>query len=140
MKDKFIMILTIALSIFGLLFFLRMRKKDNLSLFYNSFGLSKSKGELAVIADAQYSSLRELGFNKSVLFGTLFGLNKDDLIYVYNIFGKKARSFGGSPFGFIGYKLDLMQWYDKELTGENRMRMYDIWKKTEIQGVNSLIV
>jgi len=138
MKDKFIMILTIALSIFGLLFFLRRRRgysRDGVYVGWSRTSFDSSK--CGDIANFQFEAMRSFGTDNKQLFDSLKGLNKNELIEVNRLFDKRAYMGIGGFFG-TGQKLNLMQWYYKELNNSEKKQMYDIWKHTNVSGVELL--
>ncbi len=63
-------------------------------------------------------------------------LNKDELIAVFNAFGKRRYAVNGSPVfipWFYEHK-NLFFWYNEELESDNGdlQRMKNIWSKTDL--------
>ncbi len=94
--------------------------------------LSKTKAELELIAKMQVTYMGNMGTEEKEIFESIEGLNPNDLIELYNIFGEKEYAFGTyqGEMALIGNKLNLLQWYNEELSGEDLAKMREIWKKT----------
>lgn len=103
-----------------------------------SYGkLSRSEAELKNIAETQFSAMTIDGTDEDNIFDSLEGLNKNDLIYVYNKFGKRKYSFFGESslvddFFQMSTALDLFGWYRREIDtdSEDWEKIKTIWAPT----------
>jgi len=87
--------------------------------------------EAQTIADRLYYAMADIGTDTNLLFTSLESLTAQQLIMVYNAFGKRSYAYTGSWFG-LGYDLDLFGWFNKELSGNNLTRMKQLWAKTNL--------
>jgi len=85
--------------------------------------------EAQTIADRLYYAMADIGTDESLLFSSLQNLTAQQLIQVYNAYGTRPYAYTGSWFG-LGYNLDLFGWFNKELSGNQLMRMKQLWAKT----------
>jgi len=94
--------------------------------------LSRSIAELSLIADLQLTYMENPGTDEKGLFNSLEGLNSEDLKEVFNQFGKKEYALGTyqGEIALIGENLNLLQWYNEELSGEDLKKMRKIWMNT----------
>ena len=94
---------------------------------------SVSNDALKLIAEAQAEGMLSYGTNEDLLFDSLKGLNKYDLIKVFNYFGKRPyEAISGGQDDYIGTMRDLFTWYKFELNGNELKKMKEIWKDSEI--------
>lgn len=92
----------------------------------NQSKLQFSRATYKKIAELQRKALVGAGTNEEILFLSLEGLNADDLKVVFMDFGLQAR--GADFIGFT--RMDLIDWYNKELSGKDLEKMRTIWKPT----------
>ncbi len=90
------------------------------------------------IAENQFNAMRKVGTNEDSLFADLKGLSKGELEQVYNSFGTRFYSwFGQTGFlaenGISGIKLDLFNWYKKELSKKQLSQMRMVWKSKGVE-------
>jgi hypothetical protein len=116
--------------------------KNLLRLISSFFSGFKSKAEdegyiapdkndkYALIAHEQHEACYMVfGTDTNRLFKTLEGLSDSELKQVFAAFGMRSYFLNGRIFS-MGEKLNLIQWYDKELTKSELRKMYLVWRGT----------
>lgn len=86
----------------------------------------------ADIADREFNAMNMWGTDTESLFAAVAGLSPQELIAVASKFGKRASTvslFPGTQQS-ISLPRTLTEWYDSELSGEDRNRMRAIWAGT----------
>jgi len=136
---KSVLILAIPLVLLGVWFFIKKLRGDVLIEFEPQYFLglrSKTENELKQIALVQFNAMRNPGTDEKIIFSSLDGLNNADLVSVYNYFGKRGYWIAGDfPIALGGSANDLMGWYKEELSKTSRLKMYEIWKDTDLPTV-----
>jgi hypothetical protein len=87
----------------------------------------------ATIAKNLQNAMYGLGTNteEGGIFELLKGLNKDDLIRVYNEFGLRKNGDTSLKFWNVP-KMDLIDWFKDELSGDDLDRMEKVWRVTDL--------
>lgn len=95
---------------------------------------SKSNEALKQIAEMQDAAMNEMGTDEELLFQSLEGLNRKDLVKVFNYFGlRKYVSFTGQRDDIAGHPLNLFLWYKNELSGKDLKKMKSIWENSGLE-------
>jgi len=71
------------------------------------------------------------GTNEDGMFDILEVLNSKDLVAVYYAYGNRPYLFGGT--NWLGFSLDLFGWFERELSGNDLIKMRNIWSKTDLE-------
>jgi hypothetical protein len=133
--------LFIIIAIFLILLILFRRNLKNFFFFENKYPYNKSNTTIDAqtakqIAEYQFNAMGGIGTDNSSLFNSLKGLTTDDLILVYNSFGKREYSVVGYPaskwLNKWSTKEDLLSWYNKELNYLQYNRMKKLWENTNL--------
>lgn len=100
---------------------------------YDSYNLSINKVEASHIAEQLHSAMRNLGTDEYLIFSVLEGLNKDDLILVFNEFGYRKLGLFGSDLTKLDLEgSSLNQWFKSELSYEDYEKVKEIFLETDI--------
>jgi len=77
------------------------------------------------IAEQQFFSMKGVGTDEVALLSSLAGLNADDLKAILRYFGRRKYPASSEP-------MNLIQWYNHELSGKTFEEMCKIWKKAKV--------
>ena len=116
----------IGYKVYDLMSITDARKSKN-KAFYIKLFCSKSTTALKDIVNILFNSMADFGTKETRMFDILSGLNKHDLIYIYNEFGMRPYSLGGLN-RITGKDMNLIEWFNEELDDEDYSRMHEIWK------------
>jgi hypothetical protein len=83
----------------------------------------------AYVASQQHEAMYTVGTDLNQLFQPLKGLKVNELKKIFNEFDYRDYIAGGKWFG-LGNKLNLIQWYRRELSGIYLDKMKQIWSGT----------
>jgi hypothetical protein len=126
-KNPFIVVLLVFIV------FLFIFWKKILSYFKNEPDVDTSKlsdVEHQVITDQLWSAMKKMGTDEQEIWDLLRKLNSDDLIYIYNLFGKKSYIMGTGEESFFGTEEDLITILKNELTNSEEPRIKFLFRNT----------
>lgn len=79
-------------------------------------------------ADAIYNAMYGLGTDESAVFSALAGMNREELIAIYNAFG--SRRYDSLTGAFTSRKMDLIGFFNDEFSGPDLDRLRAIYAPT----------